>query len=269
MVPTPTQWMKLNEYVLQVTTIHRPDDFCKAALDLLPKLVAFEQGTIFYLDEQGELYDMYTTGFGKRFSLGYLKHEFTDEEGPFSIVDRAKKFGGETVADARKKEHVGRVPINPIIATDYSDADKSSKFYRDYVRARGIKHSTGFGMFDNKGRIRIVIALDRTSDRPFSRDERIILSLVAMHLGNAYVNFYYDPPKGKGSKADIAKTDIPLTCREAEVASLIMDGLTAKAIGDRLGISRETVYKHIGHIHRKLDVGNHAELAAKLRELFG
>jgi DNA-binding CsgD family transcriptional regulator len=45
-----------------------------------------------------------------------------------------------------------------------------------------------------------------------------------------------------------------LTGRELAVLQLLADGLTAEAIGRRLGISPRTVHKHLAHLYRKLGV---------------
>lgn len=62
----------------------------------------------------------------------------------------------------------------------------------------GIRYSTGFGFFDDHGRVRVVFCLDRTRNADFSRDELTMLQLVAMRLGNAYVNFFLEPPVWHG-----------------------------------------------------------------------
>ena len=43
-----------------------------------------------------------------------------------------------------------------------------------------------------------------------------------------------------------------LSAREREVAQLICDGLTDKAIAERLGISINTVGRHLEHIMMKI-----------------
>jgi DNA-binding CsgD family transcriptional regulator len=53
-----------------------------------------------------------------------------------------------------------------------------------------------------------------------------------------------------------------LTAREAEVATLVADGLTNREIMHRLGLSRRTVETHITNIRMKLDVASRAALAA-------
>jgi two-component system response regulator NreC len=51
-----------------------------------------------------------------------------------------------------------------------------------------------------------------------------------------------------------------LTPREAEILGLIGDGLTNRAIAERLVISPSTVQTHVGHIMEKLELSNRSEL---------
>lgn len=57
--------------------------------------------------------------------------------------------------------------------------------------------------------------------------------------------------------------DVKLTARELAVLDLMADGLIARAIAHRLGISPRTVGKHIENIYRKLDA--HDRVNAVLR----
>lgn len=53
-----------------------------------------------------------------------------------------------------------------------------------------------------------------------------------------------------------------LTARESEILSLVGEGLTARAVARRLGISVRTVHKHLEQAYRKLDC--HDRLSAVL-----
>lgn len=55
-----------------------------------------------------------------------------------------------------------------------------------------------------------------------------------------------------------------LTAREREVATALMEGLTSKAIGKRLGISHRTVEIYRGQLLRKYRAGTTAELVHRL-----
>lgn len=55
----------------------------------------------------------------------------------------------------------------------------------------------------------------------------------------------------------------PLTAKERQVVTAMVDGLSYKMIADRLGISLETVRQHIKHIYRKLHVNSKGEVIAR------
>ncbi|MGA4843830.1 LuxR C-terminal-related transcriptional regulator [Streptomyces sp. G45] len=57
-----------------------------------------------------------------------------------------------------------------------------------------------------------------------------------------------------------------LTPREVEIASLAADGLSDRAISDRLGLSVRTVESHLTRIYRKLGVHSRRELPSALRD---
>jgi DNA-binding NarL/FixJ family response regulator len=59
-----------------------------------------------------------------------------------------------------------------------------------------------------------------------------------------------------------AAVESPLSEREREIVTALVDGLSYKQIADRTGISIDTVRHHIKNIYRKLQVGNKAEVIA-------
>ena len=54
----------------------------------------------------------------------------------------------------------------------------------------------------------------------------------------------------------------PLTVREREIAQLVADGLSNRAIARKLVISERTAENHVQHILIKLDFSNRAQIAA-------
>lgn len=57
-------------------------------------------------------------------------------------------------------------------------------------------------------------------------------------------------------KAVLVKRD-GLTNREGEIASLLCEGLSNKAIANRLAISLLTVQKHLENVYAKLEIQRH------------
>jgi two-component system nitrate/nitrite response regulator NarL len=70
---------------------------------------------------------------------------------------------------------------------------------------------------------------------------------------------------GQGEPA--VRPPIPLTAREAEVVSLIEDGLSNKQIARRLFIEVPTVKNHVHSILEKLGARSRGEAAARARRL--
>ncbi|ADK29443.1 response regulator [Corynebacterium pseudotuberculosis] len=66
------------------------------------------------------------------------------------------------------------------------------------------------------------------------------------------------------SKPNTSSSDLPLTCRELEVARLIAYGRTNQEIATELFISLSTVKTHVARIQERLDVRNRVEIAAAL-----
>lgn len=60
-----------------------------------------------------------------------------------------------------------------------------------------------------------------------------------------------------------ASADRSLNAREREVLQCLVDGLSYKMVGDKLGISINTVRSHIKHIYEKLHVRSNTEAVAK------
>lgn len=60
-----------------------------------------------------------------------------------------------------------------------------------------------------------------------------------------------------------ASGDHGLNAREREVLQCLVDGLSYKMVGDKLGISINTVRSHIKHIYEKLHVRSNTEAVAK------
>ncbi len=91
--------------------------------------------------------------------------------------------------------------------------------------------------------------------------ERIVSALAALQQGLTVL----DPalPPGFSRGASIPADSVSLTPRELETLRLMADGLTNKAMADRMGISENTVKFHVNGVLGKLDAQSRTEAVAK------
>ncbi len=78
----------------------------------------------------------------------------------------------------------------------------------------------------------------------------------------ALSNFFNHLPHSEVGAQLTIGTSGELTAREREVLSLVVEGLTNRAIADRLGIGTRTVDSHVSRLFRKVGAHNRAELVA-------
>lgn len=109
-----------------------------------------------------------------------------------------------------------------------------------------------------------------------SPGERLFDAIDAMERGQTYVDPSIlsvsvppPPPQPVGGGSSSAGTDGParLSRQEREVGSLLLAGMTQKAIGYRLGISPQTTHTYKRRLKEKLGAASDAELLRKLPAL--
>jgi DNA-binding NarL/FixJ family response regulator len=66
-------------------------------------------------------------------------------------------------------------------------------------------------------------------------------------------------------KPTVSTESSMLSIREKEVLEFLAKGLLYKEIADKLGVSHETVKKHLKNIYQKLHVQNKIEALKKMR----
>lgn len=72
---------------------------------------------------------------------------------------------------------------------------------------------------------------------------------------------------GSGPAAAGAAESVAVTARELAVLGLLAEGLTALAIGHRLGIAERTVQKHLQHCYAKLGVSDRLDAVLRARRI--
>jgi DNA-binding CsgD family transcriptional regulator len=134
--------------------------------------------------------------------------------------------------------------------------------YQAVYRRIGAEDQLSF-VLPSPPEITVGIALNR-STRGFSAAERELVTLIRPNLVQAFRDAHLreaSDPLSPGRLRALGLTD-----REAEVMALVVEGLSAAAIAERLSISPHTARHHIAAIYTALGVSNRAAaVAAVLR----
>lgn len=90
-------------------------------------------------------------------------------------------------------------------------------------------------------------------------------ALTALAQGGAYMTplaarkaLRYLARQAETAQEAVRAADVT-TGREREILELLARGLSAREVGERLGISERTVNTHVGHIYRRLGVRNRVD----------
>lgn len=94
--------------------------------------------------------------------------------------------------------------------------------------------------------------------------EELIAAIEAVKKGATYlaqtVRFAISEPNRSAAPVHDVVSPIPLTRREHQILALVAQGMTAREVAERLGISPLTARKHRENLMRKLDLHSAAEL---------
>lgn len=74
-------------------------------------------------------------------------------------------------------------------------------------------------------------------------------------------------PTQPSSTSSMSTEEWALSPREIDVLKLVIDGLTNREIGQRLGLSADTIKTHIHHIMQKMSVADRTQVAVKALRL--
>lgn len=244
-------WNRINDFVLKCGDKKSPHEFGISVLNHIAALVPFDQGRLYFLDESGDVEDVYLIGIGKRDVEDYFKYYSKMNDGAFSVKHFVFQYSN-------------RYPKTEECIRDMNSY--SGKQISEYITSLGIKYSFGLGLWDQQGMLRCLFSLDRICNVPFSSVEIQTIEIVFHHLNNLYQNFYILPFANETFHKGLTQ-DQSLTKRETEIAQLMKKGITPANISKKLCISFTTVNKHISNMHKKLNVSTRQELIVKLHEI--
>ena len=242
-----TCWEKIYYFLLECGKTNTPNEFAVSVINHIGEFCRFDAASVYLLDGCGKLCGQYLRNTEDRWSNIYLAYYINTDDKRYSLFRKSAISNPD-----------GKLMLN----TYDWDHVESSEFVPHFVKARGLKYSCGFGLYDTNHNLRMLISLDRTQGEAYTKEELQLLRLIIPQLNNLYKNYFY---QGYASKAvKLATKETALTARESQIAELLCQSMSPSDISETLHIAQSTTYKHIANIYKKMNVSSQRELLARL-----
>lgn len=242
----PVSYKRVYDFLLACGQARSPKNLAVEIISNMRTLCAFDEALVYFMDGNGKVCNQYLVNIDESWSAMYLEYYAHTEQQRYSCLSDVRENTNKFLVNIREWER-----------------ESSSEFVPNFIRPRRLKYSIGFSLFDINGVQRIIIALDRTRDEIFSKEEYLNLTAAVPQLNNLHKNFFYQQNSQSALK-QIAWEETKLTPREIEVANMLCQGVTPANISRTLYISVPTTYKHISHIYEKMHVSSRQELLVRL-----
>jgi DNA-binding CsgD family transcriptional regulator len=148
------------------------------------------------------------------------------------------------------------LPDRPVLFQAEESGFRGTEFGEDWCRPVRARHSAGLRFLDALGRPQVLVILYRErADLGFQNHELATLEALHPHIVNLC--------RVRSSPRPVAPEGFErLTPREREVADLLCQGLSTKALAWRLFIGEATAARHAHNLYAKLGIGSRQELLA-------
>jgi len=141
-----------------------------------------------------------------------------------------------------------------------------TEFFNDFLKQDGLCYGMNFFAYDrgdNIGDLRIWRGANRED---FTSRDAEIVDAVGPSLVNALIRARSASEQLPSLRFTQIADGLGFTAREAEVADLLVLGLTDDEICEKLGFSKPTLRSHIAAIFRKSGLNRRTQLAQYLAE---
>lgn len=234
-------WRRMLDYLAEVGEAEDLDGLCRRMIERIPALIPVDPSAVV-----------------------------------FSVKPSGAHYIREALAvsrqgiEAHNNYYWNKSPYNastPITthAIDWHDF-RDTEFVTDYLFAQDIGYSVGIYFYPPGSPPSSLLVNRPRRGRQLGEREQAILFHLRPHLHNLYsihAKLAGLPAAGLYA-AELAGDCRMLSKREAEVARLLCQRLSAMEIATRLLISPHTAQRHIANIYEKLKVGNRRQLLLKL-----
>jgi DNA-binding CsgD family transcriptional regulator len=141
-----------------------------------------------------------------------------------------------------------------------------TEFYNDFLKEDGLCYGLNYFAYDrgsNIGDLRIWRGADRED---FSPRDALIVDAIGPSLVNALIRARSNESIERSLRFAQIKGSLGFTNREAEIADLLVMGLTDEEICTKLGFSKPTLRSHISAIFRKSGLKRRSQMAQFLSQ---
>lgn len=141
-----------------------------------------------------------------------------------------------------------------------------TEFYNDFLKQDGLCYGLNFFAFDRGDNIGDLRIWQGANQEDFTKRDALIVDAIGPSLVNALIRAQGgDSLTGSLRFAQIRES-IGFTSREAEVADLLITGLSDVEICEKLSFSKPTLRSHISSIFEKTRLNRRSQLAQFLAE---
>jgi DNA-binding CsgD family transcriptional regulator len=239
----------IGDFLINCGNSECPRELAVRIIENMNKIMPYDQARIYFLDQKGFVTGEILLGVDRRWMNAYRDYFSLILDGKYAVPGRVKN------SDVRRVKSAGI--INYTVCS-------GDEFVSDYIRPQKILYNLSCSLYDQHGIIKKILMFDRAGKTNYSERDILIFSMILPHLQNLHKNYYAQPKSDDNFCQDDRDPDSGLTKRELEIAMMVSEGYTPERISKSLFVSRTTVYKHIAHIHEKLNVSNRQELILKL-----
>ncbi len=247
---TQTEWEKLNELVVTINNIRDSSAMRTAFLQKLMTLIDFDFSEfdigINKNASMPQLVDpVMVSKFSKKFEEEFI-YQYENVYAPLDYVNWV--FMSRESLVYRESDLLNR------------EARMQSPFYINYLKVFDLVYIAGIVLVGS-GLFHGAITLYKSEKHGDFTDRDIyILKQLLPHL---HARFEADAArirKNEKSLSYMLKNQFNLTNREIEIMGYIYLGCTNAQIGEKAGITENTVKKHVYNIYEKLDLENRTQL---------
>lgn len=235
-------WSKINDFLAEAGAVENIEQFAERTLENVYRIIPYDANTMFvHADELGRVRSWRT------------------------IVDSEKWLPPFNNYYYRVMPEVaGR----DIVAVDWRKYH-NQEYACDFIEPQGVRYTIGLFRLGYKVNRAVVLTAHRSkSSRQFNETEQMVCRIIQPHLANLFniISKINNQENNAYYLAELAGDCKLLSKREAEVAILLCQRLTAPEIATKLMISPRTVEFHMANIYQKLKARNRKELLLKLKE---